>query len=74
MDVFEYIPRYPPHLRNPHMLRVFYCLKFIGAINWKDGPSAIRQNARNVFIRYFPVAHLWCNLAKAILVCSNKLW
>ena len=29
MDVFEYIPRYPPHLRNPHLLRVFYCQKFI---------------------------------------------
>jgi hypothetical protein len=23
------IPRYPPHSRNPHMLRVFYCPKFI---------------------------------------------
>jgi hypothetical protein len=27
------IPRYPPYLKNPHLLRVFYCLKFIGAIN-----------------------------------------
>ncbi len=46
------IPRYPPYMKNPHLLRVFYCLEFSHLIQLARVRSpAVRQNVWNILYR-----------------------